>query len=237
MATTTFRGVKIEDWTGKHNDTGQKFELFMVADFSDKVREDLGWHAETELTEIFPELREKDTRAFDKASMIIPANVKSMGLDGDLEAKEIELIPNDKDRKDKGIKLICSRVKNFSLNRIKLKKGSFDWQLRFTAVVVGSDAAKKIAKYLDDVGSRIAQMKVGYNENKQGTLDGMEGGEKPAAAENGELPGITATDEQREATSEAADAPGDRGPALASAREVGEGRRGPRGPRKLAPVN
>lgn len=232
MAQIIFRGVKIEDWTGKHNDTGQKFEVFMVADFTDRVRSDLGWTTEEELTEIFPKLRDKEQGNFDKATLLIPANVKSMGLDGDLVAKTLELIPNDKERKDKSIELVCSRVKNFSLNRIKLKKGSFDWQLRFTAVVVGSDAAKKIAKYLDDVGSRIAQMKVGYDENKQGTLD-MAGAEETPADERQE-PLISP--EQAADTSAAADEPG----ALASAREAnggtpGRGRGGRN--RTLEPVN
>jgi hypothetical protein len=232
MAQIIFRGVKIADWTGKHDDTGQKFEVYMIADFSDKVREALGWTIAEALEGLFPKLRDKDQNAFDRATMLLPANVKTISLDGDLAAKNLELIPNGS-LKDKAIELVCSRVKNFSLHRTKQPNGTFDWELQFTAVIVqqgSTKPAREISDYLDRVGSKPAQMKVGYDENAQEKL------EMEPAADDRKQPLIS--EEQAAATAEPAD--GEKtedGPALASAREGAGGTPGRRKVRTLAPVN
>jgi hypothetical protein len=228
MAKITFRGARIDDWTGKHDDTGQKFELYMIADFSDKVREALGWTIEEELGSLFPKLRDKDQNNFDRACLLLPANIKTVSLDGDLAARTLELIPNDRDRKTHAIDLVCSKIKNFSLHRTKEQNGSFNWELQFTAVVIGEEAAQKVAAYITAVGSKPAQMPVGYDENKQEELE-ME----PAAADGQE---VLIPAEQAADTAEEADEPG--GPTLASSREVGGARRGARAKvRTMGPVN
>lgn len=225
MPKLIFRGAKIDDWTGKHDDAGQKFEIFMSADFSDKVREAMGWTIEENLGDLFPKLRDKDPATFDRAALLIPANVKTMGLDGELAAKSLELIPNGRELERHRITLACSAINSFSLHRTKQPNGSFNWELRFRATVVQTGAAKVIEGYIEAVGSKPAQMPVGYEKQEELPME-------PAAAEDKQEPLISP--EQAADTAAEADAPS-KGPTLASAREAGGGRG--RAKSRLVPVN
>jgi hypothetical protein len=218
-----FRGVHIDDWSGKHDDAGQKFELFMGADFSDKVREAMGWTIDEELASLFPKLRDKETSAFDRATMLLPANIKTIGLDGSLAAKSLDLIPNGKELERHKITLSCTEINSFSLHRTKQPNGSYEWELRFRAIVVQTGAAKVIEGYIEAVGSKPAQMPVGYEkQDSLGLDDGKEDAQQQLISREQAADTAAAGDEQK-------------GPTLASAREAGASR-GRVKDRKLEPV-
>lgn len=213
MPKMTFRGVRIIDWKGCHTETGQFIELNMEADFSDKVREAMGcWDISEELESLLPGMREQNPKGFDRAAMLLPKGIKSIGLDGDIAVTSLDLIPNGKDLSKHELSLECTRISWFSLQRVKQPNGSHVWGLRYTAIIQGTGAARKIEGYIAGVGDNVAQMQVGYNKQEDLPLDKAE--DEPDDRQERLI-----SEEQAADTAEADE--DDRGPALAPAAMVG----------------
>jgi hypothetical protein len=167
MPKMTFRGAKVIDFKGvKPEGSDQVFEVSMAADFSEPVRKHFGWDIAEQLEDIFPKLRDKDPVSFDRATMLFPAGVRTMGLEGSVNAKSIELTPNGKELAANKMSLACTEIGWFSLHRVKQPNGSFVHELRFTAIVHEIGAGAALEAYQQAMGKHTASMRVGYERQE-----------------------------------------------------------------------
>lgn len=134
-----------------------------------------------------------------------PAGFASAKLDGNFVATNLILTPNGELRQHE-IQFEAKEIGGFELHRVTEDETTSN-ELRFQVVTSAGNAAAKLQKYIATIGKGEAQLRVNYEAQSELELE----------AEQQER---SISEEQAADTAEASD-----GPPLASAAEMGEGRK------------
>jgi len=115
----------------------------------------------------------------------------SIDLEGEIQARNLSLQPNDKELKKLGIEFEIAEAKNFQL--VTITDGNQTRkELRFQIVTTAAGALGEIERYADSVGQGKGELKISYV--KQGALDLVDMSDAPKQ-----------TEERKKATAKEAD--------------------------------
>jgi hypothetical protein len=210
-----FRGARVRYFDGRDSKAGFFTRIYMTADFSDVVREAMGWGP--------------------------PAEGFSQGkLDGELNATNMVLTPNQKPLRQHELQLAVVKVDDFQFFRVKNSDDeTTSEEVRFVLHSAVDGAAGLLENYMRRIGTSddsVGQLRIAYEVQDElpltsGSQDGLDGAavEQPVDGpcvdcNNGVPP--AAGDPTMHASNQPCVAyegrTGD-GPPLASAREVAGG--------------
>lgn len=119
----------------------------------------------------------------------IPECLTGANLEGSLSATTVKLVPSESQLKDHQIELSVSQVSKFESVRLEIegKKGKgHRTELRFVVAFPDTKGARKLEQYMLTIGEGKSSLTVSYVKQEV-------------------IPGMEATDEQRQATMEAED--------------------------------
>lgn len=129
-------------------------KLNLTAEFSEPVREAMGWGAPPE--------------GFDSAD-----------LAGDVNATNFILTPNGKELKQHELQLAAKELSAFKLVKVNDdQEGASHYELRFQLTTVAEDAEQWIGQYLRHIGKGEGQLRVNYEEQAEMEMEPAEDSER-----------------------------------------------------------
>jgi hypothetical protein len=165
MEKLIFRGAEIRYSDTRKDEGGVFVRIHMTADFTEVVREAMGWNVGT----------------FSKGKLV----------PNDLCATHISLIPDEKSFRNHAIDLEITNMSDFEYFEVKDEDGNVSHEVRFIVRTPVEGAETKVANYMRFAGAS-AQLRVNYQVQdplplEQGTAKAPAGKATPAEAEEEEL--------------------------------------------------
>lgn len=160
MPSLTFRGAFIRYFDCRLNESGTFTRIHGSADFSEPIREAMGW----------PQ---------------ISSEIESCKLAGTLAGDNLVVSPTDKTLKQFEFQMGVGEVTDFEVVRVKEEDGdSIRTELRFKIRTTAGTAAAQLYDYLSKVGKAPAAMKLRYSEQGSLTEETSEAVEKQEAGDD-----------------------------------------------------
>lgn len=152
---------------------------------------------------------------------------------GELTATHLILTPNSKQLRQHELQLDVNEVSDFQFFRVKGDDGeSTRTELRFIARSVSKGAGALLENYMELIGKGMGQLRIAYEKQEKLPLEGEAPADKPACVLCANGVPLAAGDDSTHENGRPCEAyEGQKGPALASAREAAGGthQRGRRG--------